>query len=343
MKNLLVRDSQGTDVRLLKAALLELLGADGLGFGQLDKDDWLDADAEAAIRRWQAGVGLVADGVMGPFCQTVLGLRKPSTLALELDVESVRRLFPATKPANIARYLPYVAAALEAMGLTDRPMICAALGTIRAESEGFLPISEFQSQFNTLPGGAPFARYEDPKKHLGNTQPGDGARFKGRGFVQLTGRTNYEKYGKAIGVDLAASADLANAPEVAALLLAQFLADHAAAIREALAGGHFADARKLVNGGAHGLERFKDVFKLADAVWPVHEISGAMAPLASGKRGGGGLKALKATRAGQAGKAVVATTGHKRSLTVRKDPTDLNDKSYLPPPVGLQESYSNLH
>ena len=170
MKNLLVRDSQGTDVRLLKAALLELLGADGLGFGQLDKDDWLDADAEAAIRRWQAGVGLVADGVMGPFCQTVLGLRKPSTLALELDVESVRRLFPATKPANIARYLPYVAAALEAMGLTDRPMICAALGTIRAESEGFLPISEFQSQFNTLPGGAPFARYEDPKKHLGRSE-----------------------------------------------------------------------------------------------------------------------------------------------------------------------------
>ena len=339
MKNLLVRDSQGTDVRLLKAALLKLLGADGLGFGQLDKDDWLDADAEAAIRRWQAGVGLVADGVMGPFCQTVLGLRKPSTLALELDVESVRRLFPATKPANIARYLPYVAAALEAMGLTDRPMICAALGTIRAESEGFLPISEFQSQFNTLPGGAPFVRYEDPKRLLGNTQPGDGARFKGRGFVQLTGRTHYEKYGKAIGVDLAASADLANAPEVAALLLAQFLADHAAAIREALAGGHFADARKLVNGGAHGLERFKDVFKLADAVWPVNEISGAMAPLASGKRGGGGRRALKATRAGQAGKAMVATTGHKRSLTVRKDPTDLNDKSYLPPPVGLQESY----
>jgi len=55
----------------------------------------------------------------------------------------VRKLFPATKPANINRYLPYVAAALDAAGLSDRPMACAALGTIRAETEGFLPIAEY--------------------------------------------------------------------------------------------------------------------------------------------------------------------------------------------------------
>ena len=48
--------------------------------------------------------------------------------------------------------------------------------------------------------GAPFALYDD---RLGN-QPGDGARFKGRGFVQLTGRYNYAKYGPVVGVDLTA-------------------------------------------------------------------------------------------------------------------------------------------
>lgn len=37
---------------------------------------------------------------------------------------------------------------------------------------------------------------------LGNTQPGDGRRFKGRGFIQLTGRANYAAYGAAIGRDL---------------------------------------------------------------------------------------------------------------------------------------------
>lgn len=311
MAHLLIRGSQGAEVHRLRQELAKQLGDDVQGFGALDAGDVLDADAEAAVRRWQAGVGLVADGVIGPYCQAVLGLRQPGELALTLSLASVRRLFPATKPANIARYLPYVAAALEVMGLTDRAMICAALGTIRAESEGFVPIAELPSQFNTPPGAAPFGAYDDPKKRLGNTQPGDGARFKGRGFVQLTGRANYEKYGLALGLDLAGHADLANAPEVAALLLARFLADRADAMRKALAGGKFAAARKLVNGGTHGLDRFKEVCTLADAIWPVAPLAGAKA-------------------------AVSAVAAGKRSLTVRKDPGDLNDRPYLPPPVGLQ-------
>jgi len=43
--------------------------------------------------------------------------------------------------------------------------------------------------------------YEN-RRDLGNTQPGDGRRFKGRGLMQLTGRANYAKYGQAIGQDL---------------------------------------------------------------------------------------------------------------------------------------------
>ena len=315
MANLLVRGSQGADVHRLLQQLAKQLGDDAQAFGALGAGQLLDADAEAAVRRWQAGVGLVADGVVGPHCLAVLGLRKPGELAVALTLDAVRRLFPATKPANIARYLPYVAAALEVTGLTDRPMICAALGTIRAESEGFVPISEMPSQFNTVPGAPPFSAYDNPKKRLGNTQPGDGARFKGRGFVQLTGRANYETYSRVLGIDLVAKPDLANAPEVAALLLAQFLADRADAMRQALAQGRFAAARKLVNGGSHGLERFREVFTLADAIWPARPLVGA-----------------------KAAKGAAAAAG-KRSLTVRKDPGDLEDRPYLPPPVGLREAF----
>lgn len=54
---------------------------------------------------------------------------------------------------------------------------------------------------------------------LGNIAPGDGVRFRGRGYVQLTGRTNYHKAGKLAGLDLVAQPELALHPDVAALLL----------------------------------------------------------------------------------------------------------------------------
>ncbi len=324
-QQLLVRGNQGADVQRLRRELVRELGADAQPFAQLAQGDLLDADVEAAARRWQSGVGLIADGVIGPRCQCALGLRRPQPMAVPLELDAVRRLFPATKPANINRYLPYVAAALESCGLRDRAMVCAALGTIRAESEGFLPISEMQSQFNTRPGGAPFGAY-DGRSALGNTEPGDGARFKGRGFIQLTGRANYHHYGQRLGVDLEANPDLANAPEVAALLLAVFLADRAEATRSALQAGQYAKARRLVNGGAHGLDRFKDVFRLADLVWPE-----PVAPAAAqaGRRPG--------RRAGAAATAQVAAKS--RFLTASKDPVDLRDRAYTPPPRGLQDAF----
>lgn len=48
------------------------------------------------------------------------------------------------------------------------------------------------------------------RDNLGNTEPGDGWRFHGRGYVQLTGRDNYERAGRELGLDLATNPDLAS-------------------------------------------------------------------------------------------------------------------------------------
>jgi putative chitinase len=63
-----------------------------------------------------------------------------------------------------------------------------------------------------------FAKYEF-RKSLGNTQPGDGFKFRGRGFVQITGRTNYDKLGRLLGIDLINDPDLALKPEIASKIL----------------------------------------------------------------------------------------------------------------------------
>jgi putative chitinase len=52
---------------------------------------------------------------------------------------------------------------------------------------------------------------------MGNTEDGDGAKYIGRGLIQLTGKENYANCGSAIGVDLVANPDLLSTPKYAAL------------------------------------------------------------------------------------------------------------------------------
>ena len=318
MAMLLMKDATGPDVAQLRKKLASALQADAAAFPGLAVGNTFDALTDAAVRRWQSGIGLVADGIIGPYCQSVLGMITLQATEVPITLDAVKQLFPATKASNIARNLPYVAAALNVVGLNDRPMICAALGTIRAETEGFVPISEFPSHFNTTPGMPPFSAY-DGRASLGNTQPGDGARFRGRGFVQLTGRDNYHTYAKQIGLDIEAFPDLANAPEPAAVLLAVFLNHAADKMRAALAANSYATARKLVNGGTYGLDKFRSVFQLADAVWPVTARAGRAGGTARGR------------------KTAAVTTTPARKFTASKDPVDLRDRFYTPPPVSLPD------
>ena len=62
------------------------------------------------------------------------------------------------------------------------------------------------------------AAYEG-RGDLGNTEPGDGVRFKGRGYVQITGRANYAEWSERLGVDLVGNPELAEDPDIAVKIL----------------------------------------------------------------------------------------------------------------------------
>jgi len=317
----------------LRTTLHQALGPAAAPYaGLATGGELFDATLGGALRCWQAGRGLIADGIVGPRNLHALGLEPPDPPQLELPLQAsaAQLLFPGAKAAAVSCFLPYVLAALRATGLCSRTLVLAALGTIRAETAGFVPISEFPSKYNTAPGGAPFGLYDG---RLGNRR-GEGALFKGRGFVQLTGRSNYDSYGRELGLDLLAHPDLANAPEVAALLLALFLRRHRTALEQALARGDYAAARRLVNGGTHGLDRFSSVFALAQAN-----------DLGAGQ-GGAAAAALSAPLRPSAPPATarVATAATpaphhhhptRRRLNARPDTPDLNDRPYTPPPVNL--------
>lgn len=254
----------GKKVLKLQKRLLQL------GFAPGDIDGDFGPSTKAALIAYQRSEGLLVDGVAGPRTQAAMGLTEDATLESvipQVTVTVVSRMFPVTPTGNIKKHLPEVLAALEARALGDKPMVLMALATIRAETEGFVPIGEGISKFNTSPNGHPFDLY-DNRRDLGNNGRGDGDRFKGRGFIQLTGRDNYRKHGEAIGLgtQLLDNPELANDPSIAAKLLASFLADKERAIKEALIDDNLRLARKLVNGGGHGLDRFVEAYRIGDSL-----------------------------------------------------------------------------
>jgi peptidoglycan L-alanyl-D-glutamate endopeptidase CwlK len=270
MRPVLRRGASGHEV----ARLQELLAAAGFPPGPVDGR--FGAATEAALVAFQRAHELLADGICGPVTWAMLiegRPGKPASVLARVDVEFTAQLFPFTALDALARNLPHVKAGLEAAGLVDKPMVLVALATIRAESEGFEPIEEAISRFNTSPGGRPFDLY-DHRADLGNEGPPDGERYKGRGFVQLTGRFNYAWASRRLGWGdrLLREPEAANEPATAGRILGQFLAERQLAIKEALLEGDLRRARRLVNGGLHGLDRFRDAYRrgerlLADPVW----------------------------------------------------------------------------
>lgn len=128
-------------------------------------------------------------------------------------------------------------------------VMLGAMATVRVEvGRAYLPINEISS------GGL----YEG-RADLGNYVPGDGRKYKGRGFIQITGRYNYENYGALIGKDLVCHPELALDIKNSAQILALYFKSRK--VVEACEAKDWVKVRKLVNGGSNGLSVFLNIIR----------------------------------------------------------------------------------
>ena len=119
----------------------------------------------------------------------------------------------------------------------------AFLAQIAHESGEFRYVKELAS-------GAAY----DGRKDLGNTQKGDGVKYKGRGLIQITGRHNYEKCGESLGLDLINNPELLEQPINAARSAAWFWNKSGLnQISDSGSMDSFKRCTKIINGGYNGL------------------------------------------------------------------------------------------
>ena len=174
-------------------------------------------------------------------------------------IEDLSRL--TNEPSGVATYWPLIERALAAEGI-DTPRVRAGVAaTVGTEVYGFAPVAELPSDLNGGTSGLSriFWSYEPwtkTGKLLGNRRPGDGYRYRGRGFIQLTGRYNYRVLGRRLGLDLERHPDHALDPEVAARVLASYFR-HRPGLVQACEREDWREVRRLVNGGDRGWERFE--------------------------------------------------------------------------------------
>ena len=123
--------------------------------------------------------------------------------------KQLKQIYPFSTESNREKYLPYLNEFMPLYEINTEERTAAFLAQIGHESGQLFYTEEIAS-----------GKAYEGRRDLGNTQKGDGTKFKGRGLIQITGRANYQKLtnemrGLPMGVDFVDEPDLLKKPEYA--------------------------------------------------------------------------------------------------------------------------------
>lgn len=203
-----------------------------------------------------------------------------------ISKQQISTLYPKAATASVDGFLACEAALRKAGLLEKANRLHFFLGQLGHESGGLTVREEnlnysaarlmavWPSRFPTLAAAQPYAR--NPEKlankvyggRMGNTQPSDGWRYRGRGYIQLTGRDGYRAVGQVAGLPLETNPDLAADPTKAAAVAAAFWTWKS--INPSCDAGDFVTCTRKINGGTVGLDDRKAWLAKAQAAvtWP---------------------------------------------------------------------------
>jgi putative chitinase len=210
---------------------------------------WLTGKDGSATATWDEGAGLTIP--VSTVAETV-DLAIP---AKPIVTASLLKHLGWTDPAG---YAPHMADACTTYGITTRQRLACFLGQVGHESLRGFYTAEIWGPTAAQKG------YEG-RKDLGNTQPGDGLRYRGRGLIQITGRSNYMKAAAAFGMCIEALPKWLETREGAVTSAAWWwktngcneLADRATT------DDGFAALTKRINGGTNGLTERRALYQKA--------------------------------------------------------------------------------
>jgi predicted chitinase len=159
--------------------------------------------------------------------------------------QKLAEIMPNLNASKRTDYFPFLIRAMREFDITTPLRQAAFVAQLAHESGQFRFMEEIW-------GPTPAQRRYEGRRDLGNIQPGDGFRYKGRGPIQITGRANYKRYGDMLGIDLVNNPALAATPEVGFRTAGLYWQRNNC---NALADGQqFVAITRRINGGTNGLD-----------------------------------------------------------------------------------------